>query len=102
MSSYTERQLAISDGKGFWHKIELFEFERIHRSVYLYETYETFKAMYDANPTLQGLVKNFNADGIQLNVPGVPDVEQPKQDGEDSQEKVNQTAAAAAEKNLSK
>jgi hypothetical protein len=64
--------------------------------------YETFKAMYDANPTLQGLVKNFNADGIQLNVPGAPDAEQPKQDGEDSQEKVNQTAAAAAEKNLSK
>jgi hypothetical protein len=64
--------------------------------------YETFKAMYDANPALQSLVKNFNADGIELDVPGAPDSEQPKQDGEDSQEKVNQTAASAAAKNLSK
>jgi len=64
--------------------------------------YETFKAMYDANPALQSLVKNFNADGIELDVPGAPDSEQPKQDGEDSQEKVNQIAASAAEKNLSK
>jgi hypothetical protein len=64
--------------------------------------YETFKAMYDANPSLQSLVKNFNADGIELNVPGAPDTEQPKQDGEDAQDKVNQTAASAAEKNLSK
>lgn len=64
--------------------------------------YETFKAMYDANPTIQGLVKNFNADGVELNVPGAPDAEQPQQDGEDSQEKVNQIAASAAQKNLSK
>jgi hypothetical protein len=64
--------------------------------------YETFKAMYDANPALQSLVKNFNANGIELNVPGAPDADQPKQDGEDSQDKVNQTAASAAAKNLSK
>lgn len=64
--------------------------------------YETFKAMYDANPMLQNLVKNFNADGIELEVPGAPNSEQPQQDGEDSQEKVNQIAASAAQKNLSK
>jgi hypothetical protein len=64
--------------------------------------YETFKAIYDSSPVLQTLVKNFNADGIELNVPGAPDSDQPKQDGEDSQEKVNATAASAAEKNLSK
>lgn len=64
--------------------------------------YETFKAMYDSSPVIQSLVKNFNADGVELNVPGAPNSDQPKQDGEDSQEKVNATAASAAEKNLSK
>jgi hypothetical protein len=60
--------------------------------------YETFKAMYDANPALQTLVKNFNADGIELNVPGVAD--EPTGDGtkgpEDSQAAVDQAAASAA------
>lgn len=64
--------------------------------------YETFKAMYDANPALQLLVKNFDSDGIELKVPGSPDSEQPKQDGEDSQDKVNRKAASAAAQNLSK
>lgn len=64
--------------------------------------YETFKAMYDANPALQGLVKNFNANGIELNVPGAPDSDKPAQDGKSSQDKINQTAVSAAKKNLSK
>jgi hypothetical protein len=64
--------------------------------------YETFKSMYDSTPALQKLVKNFNSSGVALNVPGAPDSEQPEQDGEDAQDKVNQTAASAAEKNLSK
>jgi hypothetical protein len=64
--------------------------------------YETFKAMYDDTPALQSMVKNFNADGIELDVPGAPDTEQPEQDGEDSQEKVNDIAAGAAKKNISK
>ena len=34
--------------------------------------YETFKSMYDSSPVIQSLVKNFNADGIVLNVPGAP------------------------------
>ena len=61
--------------------------------------YETFKAMYDSIPVIQQMVKNFNADGIELNVPGAPD-EEPKGDGTqtaaDSQAAVDQTAASAA------
>jgi len=61
--------------------------------------YETFKAMYDSIPSIQQMVKNFNADGIELNVPGAPD-EEPKGDGTqtpaDSQAAVDQTAASAA------
>jgi len=60
--------------------------------------YETFKAMYDANPALQTLIKNFNADGIELDVPGVSD--EPKGDGtktpQDSQAAVDKAAASAA------
>lgn len=60
--------------------------------------YETFKAMYDSNPALQTLIKNFNADGIELDVPGVSD--EPKGDGtqtpQDSQAAVDKAAASAA------
>jgi hypothetical protein len=58
--------------------------------------YETFKAMYDASPAIQQMVKNFNASGIELNVPGAPDAEKPQQDGETSQEKLDKAAASAA------
>ena len=65
--------------------------------------YETFKSMYDSTPAIQGLVKNFNADGIELNVPGAPD-EEPKGDGtqtpQDSQAAVDKIAASAAPKQL--
>jgi hypothetical protein len=67
--------------------------------------YETFKAMYDSNPALQGLVKNFNADGIELNVPGAPEEpaeQEPTQgsDTTDSQAAVDKIAASAAPANL--
>lgn len=66
--------------------------------------YETFKSMYDSTPAIQSLVKNFNADGIELNVPGAPDSE-PKGDGtqtpQDSQAAVDKIAASAAPKQLS-
>lgn len=60
--------------------------------------YETFKAMYDTSPAIQNLVKNFNADGIELKVPGAPDAEkEPTQGtGQTSQDAVDQTAASAA------
>ena len=65
--------------------------------------YETFKAMYDSSPALQALVKNFNADGIELNVPGAPS-EEPQGDGTaepgDSQSAVDQIAASAAPQQL--
>lgn len=66
--------------------------------------YETFKAMYDSNPALQTLIKNFNADGIVLNVPGVAD--EPEGDGtqtpQDSQAAVDKAAASAAPAQLAK
>lgn len=68
--------------------------------VELMADYDTFKAMYDINPILQSLVKDFNADGIELNVPGVQGSAEPTQDGQTSQEKVDQTAASAAPQQL--
>jgi hypothetical protein len=66
--------------------------------------YETFKSIYDSSPVIQTLVKNFNADGIELNVPGAPD-EEPKGDGtqtpQDSQAAVDKIAASAAPQQLS-
>lgn len=63
--------------------------------------YETFKSMYDSSPVIQKLVKNFNADGIVLNVPGAPnDDSQSDQGGETSQDAVDQAAASAAPQQL--
>lgn len=65
--------------------------------------YETFKSMYDSSPALQGLIKNFNDSGIELNVPGAPE-EQPSGDGaqtpQDSQAAVDKIAASAAPQQL--
>jgi hypothetical protein len=65
--------------------------------------YETFKSIYDSSPAIQGLVKNFNDKGIELNVPGAPE-EKPKGDGtqtpQDSQAAVDKIAASAAPKQL--
>jgi hypothetical protein len=61
--------------------------------------YETFKAMYDASPTLQSMVKNFNDNGLELNVPGAP--EEKKPDGtKDSQAEIDKMAASAAPQQL--
>ena len=63
--------------------------------------YETFKSMYDSSPAIQGLVKNFNADGIELNVPGVAEpgdanAQSPINSGQTSQDAVDKAAASAA------
>ena len=59
--------------------------------------YDTFKAMFDNNPAIQDLVKDFNQNGIELNVPGAPDVQaEPTQGGQTSQDAVDQAAASAA------
>ena len=67
--------------------------------VELVTDYTVFKMMYDSNPTLQGMISDFNSDGIELNVPGAPN-EEPKGNGTktpaDSQAAVDQTAASAA------
>jgi hypothetical protein len=67
--------------------------------------YETFKSIYDSSPIVQSLVKNFNADGVELNVPGA---EEPGDEGEptpkggdDSEEAVAKIAASAAPAQLS-
>jgi len=63
--------------------------------------YETFKSMYDSSPAIQGLVRNFNADGIELNVPGTDkDTETPVKNGETSQDAVDKMAASAAPQQL--
>ena len=63
---------------------------------------ETFKAIYDSSPAIQSLVKNFNADGIELDVPGAPDADpQSPQSDQSSQDAVDQTAASAAPQQLS-
>lgn len=69
--------------------------------------YEVMKSLYDTDPIgkskLEKLVKNFNADGLVLKVPGAPD-EEPQGDGtqtpQDSQAAVDQTAASAAPQQL--
>ena len=60
--------------------------------------HETFKSMFDSTPALQSLVKDFNADGISLKVPGAPDDQEqsPQQTGQTSQDQVDQTADTAA------
>jgi len=57
--------------------------------------YETFKAIYDSNPIIQKLVSNFNAQGIELNVPGGPKDQQTPQDGETPAEKIDKIASGA-------
>lgn len=68
--------------------------------------YETFKSMYDSNPIIQKLVKNFNADGIELSVPGVAEpgdnnAQSPVNKGQTSQDAVDKIAASAAPQQLS-
>lgn len=62
--------------------------------------YHTFKAMYDQNPILQSLIKDFNDNGITLKVPGAPDDKNPPQDGETPQDKVDQMASSAVGQQL--
>lgn len=57
--------------------------------------YETFKAMYDSNPAIQDLVKDFSSGGVELNVPGIS-TDEPEQDGQSSQDAVSQAADSAA------
>jgi hypothetical protein len=63
--------------------------------------YETFKGLYDNNPILQGIIKDFNQNGIELKVPGAPD--DVKGSGTiDSQSEVDKAAASAAPAQVAK
>jgi hypothetical protein len=58
-------------------------------------SYETFTAVYDADPQIQDLVDNFNADGISMNS---DDAEQePEQANDDSDNTVSQMAKSATD-----
>jgi hypothetical protein len=91
--------------KGSAAKINWPALDRIAKTsgIELMADYETFKAMYDKSPQLQSIVKNFNADGIELNVPGSKS-DEPKGDGattpQDSQAAVDKIAAFAAPQQL--
>ena len=68
--------------------------------------YETFKSIYDSSPIIQQLVKNFNADGVELNVPGAAEpgeagAQSPVKQGQTSQDAVDKIAASAAPQQLS-
>jgi hypothetical protein len=63
--------------------------------------YDTFKSIYDANPQIQAMVKDFNGNGVTLKVPGSPDNPGRTQDGETSQDAVDKIAAGAASNQLS-
>jgi hypothetical protein len=62
--------------------------------------YETFKAMYDANPAIQPLIANFNADGIELKVPGVAKEPEQGTSQETPQDQVSQQAAQVAQNQI--
>lgn len=91
--------------KGQAAKLNWKALDKINNSsgIELVADYETFKAMYDTSPQLQTMVKNFNADGIELNVPGAKE-EEPQGDGtqqpQDSQAAVDKIAASAAPQQL--
>lgn len=72
----------------------------VSSGVELMANYETFKAIYDSNPQLQSLVKDFNEKGLELEIPGVKDDDELPDDTEDGQDAVDQIASGAAPKQL--
>jgi hypothetical protein len=63
-------------------------------------TYQSFKAIYDSTPGIQGLIHDYNQDGIELNVPGAPDADKPQTNLDQSKAEVDKIAAGAAAKQL--
>jgi hypothetical protein len=69
--------------------------------------YETFKSLWDKNPKakaiLEPMVKNFNAQGIELNIPGAPNAEKDSTQGpnqETPQDAVEKMAAGAVNQQI--
>lgn len=65
--------------------------------------YETFKSIYDSSPVIQKLVRDFNEQGLELNIPGTPesDVTGGSRNPADSEEEIDKIASSAAPKQLS-
>lgn len=63
-------------------------------------SYKKFNAIYNATPAIQGLIKNYNDDGVELKVPGAPDSDQPQTNLDKSKADVNKIAAGAAASQL--
>lgn len=63
--------------------------------------YKTFKAIYDSTPALADIIKNFNAQGLELNVAGVAD-EVPDEQPQTSADAVAQTAASNVDQQIDK
>lgn len=62
--------------------------------------YESFKLMYDSSPPIQNLVKNFNSSGIELNVPGVKDDDEPELGKSPGGDTIDKMASRQAAKSL--
>lgn len=85
-----------------------FNWQGIEELVDMKMDYATFDRIYQAdknsaNPKFEQLVHDYNADGIELKVPGAPDSnsDKAKPDAEKAQDNVNKTAASAAMNNIS-
>jgi len=57
--------------------------------------YDTFKAAYDSDPSIEELVDNFNSEGIEINTDD-SDVEEPEQ-GRDDRNSVSSMAKSATD-----
>lgn len=71
-----------------------------HSGSELTADYETFKTLYDTNPIIQRLIKNFNEKGVELNVPNAPQEPEATQGAETPQQAVDQQASAAVGQQL--
>jgi hypothetical protein len=69
--------------------------------------YETFKSLWDKDPKakslLEPIVKNFSGKGVELNIPGTSDAEEPEQDSsnETPQDAVEKMASGAVNQQIS-
>lgn len=67
--------------------------------------FETFKQLFDgdarAKAKLEPVVKDFNQNGISLNVPGVDEPEETPDDSESSADAVASTASSAVDQQIS-
>jgi len=60
-------------------------------------TYDVFKAVYDADPRLQAIVKNFDKDKIELKQSEVDDVETKGEPGRPGADEVSKMAKNATD-----